>query len=164
MQAQNCFQTGPRKWLLTRACLVSLPLSLWPKPYLWISLRVLFLIEHTGWLPVPQSHGVTALLLGLKPGSHSVLPNPHSWEITTVVVQSPSRVWLFAIPWSAAHQSSLSTISWGLLKLISIESASGSFPMSWLFVSCGQSIAALALASAMKLKDACSLEENLWQI
>ena len=38
-------------------------------------------------------------------------------------VQSFSHVWLFAIPWTAAHQVSLSfTISWILLKLMSIES------------------------------------------
>ena len=38
-------------------------------------------------------------------------------------VQSLSRVWLFATPWTAAHQVSLSiTNSWGLLKLMSIES------------------------------------------
>ena len=34
-----------------------------------------------------------------------------------------SRVWLFAIPWTAAHQVSLSITSfWSLLKLMSIES------------------------------------------
>ena len=39
------------------------------------------------------------------------------------VVQSISHVWLFAIQWNAACQASLSfTISWSLLKLISIES------------------------------------------
>ena len=39
------------------------------------------------------------------------------------VVQSLSRVQLFATPWTAAHQASLSlTISWSLLKLMSIES------------------------------------------
>ena len=38
-------------------------------------------------------------------------------------VQSLSRVWLFATPWSAAHQASLSiTNSQSLLKLMSIES------------------------------------------
>ena len=38
-------------------------------------------------------------------------------------VQSLSRVWLFAIPWTAAHQASLSfTISQTLLKLMSIQS------------------------------------------
>ena len=36
--------------------------------------------------------------------------------------QSLSRVWLFATPWTTAHQASLSiTNSWSLLKLISIE-------------------------------------------
>ena len=39
------------------------------------------------------------------------------------VVQLLSRVWLFATPWTAAHQASLSfTISQSLLKLMSIES------------------------------------------
>ena len=39
-----------------------------------------------------------------------------------IVVQSLSPVQLFAIPWTAAHQSSLTfTVSWSLLKLISIE-------------------------------------------
>ena len=38
-------------------------------------------------------------------------------------VQSLSCVWLFATPWNAAPQASLSiTNSWSLLKLISIES------------------------------------------
>ena len=36
---------------------------------------------------------------------------------------SLSRVWLFMTPWTAARQASLSfTISWSLLKLMSIES------------------------------------------
>ena len=38
-------------------------------------------------------------------------------------VQSLSHVQLFATPWTAAHQASLSiTNSWSLLKLMSIES------------------------------------------
>ena len=38
-------------------------------------------------------------------------------------VQLLSRVWFFATPWTAAHQTSLSfTISWSLLKFMSIES------------------------------------------
>ena len=88
-----------------------------------------------------------------------------SCQISIVVVQSTTEhccccVQLFAIPWTAAHQSSLSfTISWSLLKLMSIESmmlsnhlillrplllmpqsfpASGSFLVSWLFASVGQ--------------------------
>ena len=41
----------------------------------------------------------------------------------SLVVQQLSHVRLFATPWSAAHQASLSfTISWGLLKLMFIES------------------------------------------
>ena len=41
----------------------------------------------------------------------------------SVVVQPLSHVQLFVIPWSAAHQPSLSfTSSWSLLKLMSIES------------------------------------------
>ena len=73
-----------------------------------------------------------------------------------------------AIPWTTAHQASLSfTISGSLFKVMSIESvmpsnhfilccrftsclqsfpASGSFPMSWLFASDGQSIGASASA------------------
>ena len=45
------------------------------------------------------------------------------WDLSWELVQSLSCVWLFAIPWTAAHQASLSIAnSWSLLKLISIES------------------------------------------
>ena len=79
-----------------------------------------------------------------------------------IVVQSLSCVRLFAAPQTVALQASLSsTISWSLLRFMSIESvmpsnhlmlcrplssglqsfpASGSFPVSWLFVSGCQSI------------------------
>ena len=87
-----------------------------------------------------------------------------------VVVQSLSHVRLFVTPWREAHQASLSfTISWGLLKLMSIElvmlcyplppsslfafslsPGSGSFPMSWLFASVGQSTGASASASVLQ--------------
>ena len=44
-------------------------------------------------------------------------------EPVTAHVQSPRHVQLFAAPWTAAHQASLSfTISWRLLKLMCIES------------------------------------------
>ena len=84
-------------------------------------------------------------------------------------VQSLSRVWLFATPWIAVRQASLSvTISRSSLKLMSIEwwchpaisssvipfsscpqslPASESFPMSQLFAWSGQSIGVSALAS-----------------
>ena len=40
-----------------------------------------------------------------------------------VVVESLSRIRLFVTPWTVSHQASLSvTISWSLLKLMSIKS------------------------------------------
>ena len=91
------------------------------------------------------------------------------------VVQSLNHVWLFVTPWTAAHQASLSiTNSQSLLKLMSIESvmpsnhfsssvlpfsfclqsfpSSGSFPMSWLFPSGGQSIGASASVLPMNIQ------------
>ena len=85
-------------------------------------------------------------------------------------VQLLSRVWLFATPWTAALQASLSiTNSQSLLKLMSIEVvipsnhlilfcpllllpsilASGSFQMSQVFASGGQSIGVSASASVL---------------
>ena len=87
-------------------------------------------------------------------------------------VQLLNPVWLFATPWIAASQASLSiTNSWSLPKLMSIESvmptnhlilcrpllllppqslpASGSFPVSQLFASSGQSIGISASASVL---------------
>ena len=40
----------------------------------------------------------------------------------TWLVQSLSHVQLFATPWTAAHQASLSSVFWSLLKLVSSES------------------------------------------
>ena len=88
-------------------------------------------------------------------------------------VQSLSHVWLFATPWTAAHQASLSIAnSQSLLKLMLIESvmpsnhltlcvlfasclpsfpASGSFQMSQFFTSGGQSIGVSASASVLPM-------------
>ena len=42
-------------------------------------------------------------------------------KLTVVVIQSPSCVWLFVTPWTAAGQTSLSlTTSWSLPKFLSI--------------------------------------------
>ena len=50
------------------------------------------------------------------------------------LTQSLSRVQLFATPWSAARQASLSfTISWSLLKLMSIQSV---MPSNHLILCC----------------------------
>ena len=96
-----------------------------------------------------------------------------------LLVFSCSHVWLFATPWTAAHQAFLSfTISQSLLKLMSIDSvmpssypipsivvpfsscpqsfpASGSFLMSQPFASGGQSIgaSASALVLLMNIQD-----------
>ena len=89
------------------------------------------------------------------------------------VVQSLSRVWLFLTSRTLAGQASLSfSISWSWLELMSmcqwchptISSsvtlfsscpqsfpASGSFPMSWLFASSGQSIEASASAAVLPM-------------
>ena len=89
-------------------------------------------------------------------------------------VQSLSCVWLFETQWTAAHQASLSiTNSWSLHKLMSIElvmwsnhlmlchipffsclqscPTSGSFQMSQLFVSSGQSIGVSASTSVLPM-------------
>ena len=90
---------------------------------------------------------------------------------TAVVVQLLSLFRFFATPWTAAHQSSLSfTVSLSLLKLMCIESvmpsnhlilcrpllflpstlpASGSFSMSQLLTSGGQSTGASVSASVL---------------
>ena len=56
----------------------------------------------------------------------------HEFLITLSSVQSISFVQLFATPWTAAHQVSLSiTNSWSLLKFMSIESV---VPSNYLFL------------------------------
>ena len=75
-----------------------------------------------------KSFRVWPLWLGNKPQlSVSTTRSYPSFTILppclVAVVQSLIRVWLFATPWTAAHQASLSfTNSWSLLKLMSIES------------------------------------------
>ena len=101
-----------------------------------------------------------------------VINSQNSEWHTVIVVESLSHVWLFVTPWTAAHQASLSfTISWSLLRLMSIElvmlsnrlilcrpplllclqsfPASGSFPTSQFFTSGGQSTGASASASVL---------------
>ena len=104
----------------------------------------------------------------------------HSVQFSSV--QSLSRVRLFATPWIAALQASLSiTISQSSLRLMSIESvmpsshlilgrpfsscpqsllASESFPVSQLFAWGGQSTGASALASFLPKKSRVDLLQN----
>ena len=88
------------------------------------------------------------------------------------LVQSLSHVWLFATPWTAAHQASPSitnfgtcsnscpwsqwcylTISSSVLPFSCLQSfpASGSFPMNQFFTSGGQSTGVSALASVLPM-------------
>ena len=95
----------------------------------------------------------------------------NSYSKPFAIVQLLNHVWLFATPWT--HQASLSfTISWSLLKLMSIESVMPfqpshpllspsppafslsqhqSFLMSQLFRSSGQSTGASASASVLPM-------------
>ena len=104
--------------------------------------------------------------------SSSFFKNQLCWYLSSV--QSLSCVHLFATPWTAAHQASLpSTVCRSLLRLTSIESvmpcnlsssvspffscpqsfpASGSYPVSWLFTSGGQSFGASASVSLCVIK------------
>ena len=102
------------------------------------------------------------------------LPLSHHQSHIYTLVQLLSHVQLFSTPRTAIPLASLSfTISWSLLKLMSIESvmpsnllilclpfscpqsflASGSFPLSQLFTSSGQSIGASASVLPMNIQD-----------
>ena len=102
------------------------------------------------------------------------------------IVQLLGRAQLLVTPWTAAHQAFLSfTISWSLLKLMSIESvvpsdclvpvvpfsshlqsflASGSFPVRQLFASDGQSFGVSASTSVLpkKTQDSSPLRWTGW--
>ena len=101
------------------------------------------------------------------------LKTRHFKWFVVVVVQSLSHVQLFEIPWTAACQASLSftspgvcsnsyPLSWWCHTTISSYvapfsscpqsfQASGSFPVSWLFASDGQSTGASASASVLPM-------------
>ena len=89
------------------------------------------------------------------------------WSESAVLVQSFSNVWLFWIPWTIACQASLSFtihVHWAsdaiqqshplppsTLACLQSFPASRSFPMSWLFVTGGQSIGAAASGSVLPM-------------
>ena len=79
--------------------------------------------------------GVTPFFSLLAPEKQQVYDISHySPEEAVFVFQLLSRVWLFEIPWTAAHQSSLSVInSQSLLKLMSIELV---MPSNYLVLCC----------------------------
>ena len=112
------------------------------------------------------------LTVSLWSASHKWSPEP-STSAYINSVQSLSRVWLFAIPWTAARQASLSIINCqSLPKPMSIVSvmpsnhlilvvpfsscpqsfpASGSFPMSQLSAWCGQNTGVSASTSVLPM-------------
>ena len=86
--------------------------------------------EYWSALPYPPTDlpdpGIEPLSLTSSALAGGFLITGSSWDALfpppIVAVQSLSRVRLFVTPWTAAHQVSLSfTISWILLKLMSIE-------------------------------------------
>ena len=107
-------------------------------------------------------------------------------DVFVLLTKSLSLVRLFATPWTAACQAPLSfTISWSLLKLMSIESVMPSshlilccpllllpsvfpsirsFSMSWLFASGGQSngVSASVSVLSMNIQDRPPLEWTSW--
>ena len=112
--------------------------------WIYVDLKVFRLEDHT-------SHGLQQYFLAVN-------------TYFVIVVQLLNHVQLFATPWTVACQAPLSSsVSWNLLKFMSTESvmlsnrlilccpqsfpASGSFLMSRLFASSGQSIGASASAS-----------------
>ena len=135
--------------------------------------------------PYPSHLAFSVFVPGKPPLPHSILESLQRLLVyreglvalprvgKLLLLFSRSVVSIFATPWTAAHQASLSfTISQSLLKLISIESvmqssqfifydpllrlpqtfpASGSFPVSQLFASGGQSIGASASASVLPM-------------
>ena len=161
VKSLSCVQLFATPW--TTACQASLSFT--------ISRRLLKLIASETM--ISSNYLILCRLLLLT----SILPSIRvfSNELTLHIssVQLLNCDWLFVTPWTAARQASLSiTNSQSLLKLLSIKPlmssncfvlyrplsfclqscpASGSFPMSQFFVSGGQSIGVLALASVLPM-------------
>ena len=132
-------------------------------------LAVLCKTDNPLLLPGPWYSWKVSYLLTQRP-SHFILKTA-LWGRSLVVVQLLIYVWLFATPWTAACQASLSfTVSqscsnscplrwWSHPTILSSATpfcscsqsfpASGSFPMSQLFASGGQSTGASASASVL---------------
>ena len=122
--------------------------------------------KQTLFLGAPKSLKMVTAAMNLK---DTCFLEEKQWQ-TFVVVQPLSHCCLFATPWSRAFQASLYfTISWSLLKLMSIDSVMPSnllilcrpllllpsiFPsirLSQFFVSGGQNIGASALGSVLPM-------------
>ena len=122
-------------------------------------------------LPTHSTTGDPPTLAGSSGSVACGVTAPFLWVFSSV--QSLSHVQLFEIPWTAAHQASLSfTIYWSLLKFMSIESVMlfnhlilchpllllpSIFPSTWTFSikstlsSGGQTIGALVSATVLPM-------------
>ena len=99
-----------------------------------------------------------ASLLLFKP---SVVYDPRL-IVFAVDVQSLSCIWLFEIPWTVVRQAFLSfTISWSLLRLISIELVMPSNRLIFChpFTSCLQSF---AVSGSFPMSQLCIRQPNYW--
>ena len=134
--------------------------------FIWISLTILIYFS--------ELFPVSSLPLGIFfSSSDTSFRNNFIYGLLFVIVQMLSWVCLLVTSWTAARQAFLCfTISWSLLKLMSIKSmmppnhlilcapsfscpqtfpASGTFPMSQLITSGGQRIRASASASVLPM-------------
>ena len=118
--------------VLSGFCLVQLCVTLWIVACQPLLSMGFFRQEYWNGFAMPSSRGSfqaqgsnlhLLCLLHWQVGSlPPVLPGKPVLCISFSSVQSLSHVRLFATPWTAAHQASLSiTSSWSLLKLMSIE-------------------------------------------
>ena len=155
------------------------PISLWgPWPSIWMAAAEIW---ATVWSPRVSAEVDIQTTVAWKSNTSQA---PAQRRFSSV--QSLSRVRLFATPWIAACQASLSiTNSWSSLKLTSIESvmpsshlilrcpllllpqslpASESFPVSQLLAWGGQSTGVSALASFLpkNTQDWSPLEWTVW--
>ena len=101
----------------------SLPVSTWKTPYLLMCLKWLERITDSMDMNLSKLREIVKDRGAWHAAVHRVAKS-RTWlsNCTTSSVQRLSRVWIFAIPWTAARQASLSiTNSQSLLKLMSIE-------------------------------------------
>ena len=101
----------------------------------WMDKEVVVCI-HSGILAIKRNTYNSVLMewMNLEPIIHSEVSQKEKdkYRIQFSSVQSLSHVQLFATPWTAARQASLSiTNSWSLLKLMSIESVMPSNTYIW---------------------------------
>ena len=95
------------------------------------SITLLISVYHVPSIVLGRKVLMRSTTRGFRPcGAYSLVGKIiNSWanaakkyRVLYVVFQSLSCFWLFVTPWIASHQASLSSVSWNLLKFMSIES------------------------------------------